>query len=195
MLRESVSGFDNAADGISRSNCIDRLGSLYQDLASPDRELALSKVSDENVMPFWRRKTLSQMTKKEWESLCDGCGRCCLIKLEDEDTGEIHLTSLSCRLLDTATCRCKDYENRHDLMPDCIALTPKTVRSLSWLPKTCGYRRVAEGRDLAWWHPLISGTPKTVAEAGISVTGWVKSEVRVKELSYERYIIDDFDKS
>lgn len=144
-------------------------------------------------MPFWRRKPLSRMTKKEWESLCDGCGRCCLIKLEDEDTGKIHLTNLACRLLDTKTCRCKDYENRHEKMPDCLAITTKTVKTLSWLPKSCGYRRISEGRDLAWWHPLVSGTYDTVEEAGISVRGWVKSEARVKELSYHRYIIDDFE--
>lgn len=144
-------------------------------------------------MPFWRRKTLSQMTAKEWELLCDGCGRCCLIKLEDEDSGDIHLTKLACRLLDTQSCRCKDYENRHARMPDCVELTPKAVKTLSWLPKSCGYRRVAEGRDLAWWHPLVSGTPDTVEEAGISVRGWVKSEARVKEMAFHRYIIDDFE--
>lgn len=153
----------------------------------------MTSVSDDNVIAFWRRKTLSQMTKREWESLCDGCGRCCLIKLEDEDTGDIHLTKLACRLLDTKSCRCTDYENRHSEMPDCIALTPKTVRALSWLPKSCGYRRVSEGRDLAWWHPLISGTYDTVEEAGISVKGWVKSEARVNELNYHRYIIEDFE--
>ncbi len=153
----------------------------------------VSKVSDENVMPFWHRKSLSRMTPKEWESLCDGCGRCCLIKLEDEDTGEIHLTNLACGLLDTKTCRCKDYENRHDKMPDCLAITTKTVKTLSWLPKSCGYRRISEGRDLAWWHPLVSGSYDTVEQAGISVRGWVKSEARVKELSYHRYIIDGFD--
>lgn len=144
-------------------------------------------------MPFWRSKSLSQLTAKEWESLCDGCGRCCLIKLEDEDSGEIHLTNLACQLLDTDTCRCKDYKNRHKRMPDCLALTKSSVKKLSWLPSSCAYRRVAEGRDLAWWHPLVSGRAETVEEAGISVRGWVKSETRVKEIAYHHYIIDDFD--
>lgn len=153
----------------------------------------MARLSDDNVIPFWQRKSLAQMTEEEWESLCDGCGRCCLIKLEDEDSGEIHLTNLTCRLLDTDRCRCKDYENRHQRMPDCIALSPKTVQALTWLPTSCGYRRIAEGRGLAWWHPLVSGRQETVEEAGISVRGWVKSEARVNETSYHRYIIDELE--
>ena len=153
----------------------------------------MSTLPDETILPFWRRKPLSRMTTKEWESLCDGCGRCCLIKLEDEDTEEIYLTSLACCLLDTKSCRCKDYENRHAKMPDCVAISAKTVKKLTWLPKSCGYRRISEGRELAWWHPLVSGTQDTVEEAGISVRSWVKSEAKVKELSFYRYIIEDFD--
>ncbi len=132
------------------------------------------------------------MTPQEWESLCDGCGRCCLIKLEDEDTGSIVLTKLTCALLDNGACRCSDYENRHAKMDDCIGLTPEKVRLISWLPATCGYRRVAEGRSLAWWHPLISGDPETVHQAGVSVRGWSRNEKGVKVASYQRYIIDDF---
>ena len=124
-----------------------------------------------NDTPFWQTKTLEQMNAAEWESLCDGCGRCCLNKLEDWDTGEIIWTSVRCRLLDDATCRCSDYENRQAQVPDCIGLTPKEVRSLSWLPPTCGYRLVRDGEDLYWWHHLISGSRDTVHEAGVSVRG------------------------
>ena len=119
--------------------------------------------------PFWRVKTLETMTPAEWESLCDGCGRCCLVKLEDEDTGAIHYTNVGCTLLDGAACRCRDYENRQGKVPDCVRLTPEAVRTLSWLPPTCAYRVLGEGGDLYWWHPLVSGDPETVHAAGISV--------------------------
>ncbi len=120
-------------------------------------------------MSFWREKPLEAMSVEEWESLCDGCGRCCLVKLEDEDTGKIHFTSVGCTLLDGATCACRDYPNRSDKVPDCVRLTPQVVRELGWLPVTCAYRLVAEGKDLAWWHPLVSGDPETVHRAGVSV--------------------------
>jgi uncharacterized cysteine cluster protein YcgN (CxxCxxCC family) len=126
--------------------------------------------------PFWQTKTLEEMDAAEWESLCDGCGRCCLNKLEDEDTGEIAWTDVACRLLDSETCRCENYACRQELVSDCIQLTPESVRSLSWLPPTCGYRLVAEGRDLYWWHPLVSGDVHTVHQAGISVRGRVVGE-------------------
>lgn len=121
--------------------------------------------------PFWQTKTLEEMNVAEWESLCDGCARCCLNKLQDEDTGDIHYTSVACTLLDGSSCRCTDYRNRQAKVPDCVRLTPEEAHSLIWLPKTCAYRRLAEGRDLAWWHPLVSGNPDTVHEAGISVRG------------------------
>ena len=111
--------------------------------------------------------------REEWESLCDGCARCCLVKLEDDDTGDIHFTDIGCKLLDGETCRCRDYRRRQSRVPDCVKLTPEAVRSLSWLPVTCAYRVVAEGRDLAWWHPLVSGSPDTVHQAGVSVRGRV----------------------
>ena len=123
--------------------------------------------------PFWRRKALSEMSQSEWESLCDGCGRCCLNKLEDEDTGRIYYTDIGCRLLDTQACRCRDYENRSAEVEDCVRLTPDNIDALSWLPPTCAYRLVADGRDLYWWHPLVSGDRDSVHAAGISVRGRV----------------------
>ena len=123
--------------------------------------------------PFWRRKSLEEMSANEWESLCDGCARCCLVKLEDEDSGEIHYTDIGCKLLDAKACRCIDYRRRASRVPDCVKLTPKTVRSLSWLPVTCAYRLVAEGKDLPDWHPLVSGSPDSVHKAGVSVRGRV----------------------
>lgn len=125
--------------------------------------------------PFWTSKTLEQMSPAEWEALCDGCGKCCLAKLEDEDTGEIHWTSVGCRLFDEKTCRCADYEHRLARVPDCVRLTPEKVRTLSWLPSTCAYRLVGEGRDLYWWHHLVSGSRETVHEAGISMRGRISA--------------------
>ena len=121
--------------------------------------------------PFWRRKTLAEMTRGVWESLCDGCAKCCLDKLQDDDTGEISYTEVACRLLDLGTCRCTDYANRKRFVPDCVVLTPRTVARLTWLPSSCAYRLISEGKDLEWWHPLVSGDPETVHRAGVSVRG------------------------
>ena len=129
--------------------------------------------------PFWKAKTLAEMTRLEWESLCDGCGRCCLNKIEDEDTGEFLYTRAACKLLDLETCQCTDYQNRAARVPDCVSLSPDNVGSLGWLPATCAYRLLDEGKPLAWWHPLVSGRPETVDEAGISVKGLVYSEVGI----------------
>jgi uncharacterized protein len=132
--------------------------------------------------PFWKRKTLDAMTQAEWESLCDGCGQCCLHKIEDQETGEIAMTDVACRFLDLDACRCTDYPGRQRNVPDCVKLTSDTVLQLRWLPETCAYRLVALGQDLAWWHPLVSGDPETVHTAGISVRGKAISEDRVNDL-------------
>lgn len=132
----------------------------------------MSRTAKPAPQPFWR-KGLDKLTKSEWESLCDGCGRCCLVKLEDEDTEEIHFTDIACKLFDAGTCRCVNYARRKKLVPDCVQLTPEAVRTLRWLPPSCAYKLVAEGKDLKWWHPLVSGRVESVHEAGISVRGRV----------------------
>ncbi|WP_147024458.1 YcgN family cysteine cluster protein [Methylobacterium oxalidis] len=129
------------------------------------------RVRADAAEPFWRRKSLDAMTQAEWESLCDGCGRCCLIKLEDEDTGVVHHTDIGCTLLDGIGCRCRDYARRQKRVPDCVRLTPEAVRTIPWLPPTCAYRLVRDGLDLYDWHPLVSGRAASVHEAGISVRG------------------------
>jgi len=138
--------------------------------------------------PFWKTKRLSQMSRAEWESLCDGCGRCCLHKLRYEDTAALAYTNVACRLLDLNTCQCGDYENRRRRVPDCVQLTPQAMREIDWLPPSCAYRRVAEGKDLLWWHPLVSGDAETVHTAGISVRGRAVSEKRAGPL--EHHIVD-----
>ena len=139
--------------------------------------------------PFWQTKTLAEMTAAEWESLCDGCGRCCLIKLEDEDDGEVYFTDVRCRLLDGTSCRCGDYPNRRARVPDCVVLTPEEVLRTPWLPPTCGYRIVATGGELPSWHPLLSGDPDSVHRAGISVRGLTVSETEVAEEDLEDHVI------
>ena len=140
---------------------------------------------------FWRVKRLEEMTDPEWESLCDGCGRCCLVKLEEEDNGRIYFTNVGCRLLDLQSCRCGDYQNRSAKVHDCVRLTPKVVVEIGWLPPTCAYRLVAEGRDLYWWHPLVSGDPDTVHQAGVSVRGRVEVlEDVVPDAALDDHVVD-----
>ena len=142
--------------------------------------------TDQNA--FWKNKTLRQMSPSEWEALCDGCGKCCLVKLIDDLTDDLHYTTVACKLLDCESCRCGDYENRKSLVEDCVILSPRLIEELHWMPTTCAYRLIYEGKDLYWWHPLISGSPNTVHEAGISVRGRVISEREVKDSELPKYI-------
>ncbi len=142
----------------------------------PDSTLDAAQAAESKAVPFWKTKRLQDMTRDEWESLCDGCGRCCLHKLEDEDSGEIAITNVVCRLFDEDSCRCTRYAQRSRLVPDCVTLTIDNVDDLYWMPETCAYRLLAEGQDLQWWHPLVSGNPQSVIVAGISVKGKVISE-------------------
>ncbi|GBQ33502.1 YcgN family cysteine cluster protein [Gluconacetobacter azotocaptans] len=138
--------------------------------------------------PFWQVRRLDEMTTEEWESLCDGCGRCCLHKLREDETDTVLYTDVACRLLDTDSCRCSDYAGRQRKVPDCVRLTPDALEDIDWLPPSCAYRLVADGRPLAWWHPLVSGRPETVHEAGVSVRGRAVSERRAGPL--EHHIAD-----
>ncbi|HPA15018.1 MAG TPA: YcgN family cysteine cluster protein [Desulfobacterales bacterium] len=141
-------------------------------------------------LPFWKTKALHEMTVDEWESLCDGCGRCCLQKLENKKTGKVYYTSVACYLLNNETCRCKSYKERTRLVTECLILKPETAIRFRWLPVTCAYRLLAEGKELAWWHPLLSGDPDTVHQAGISVRGKVISEEYVHPDDLENYILN-----
>jgi len=142
-------------------------------------------------LPFWKTKRLSKMTPREWESLCDGCARCCLEKIEHPDSGKVVYTCVACALLDSQRCRCRSYANRHRLIPDCLVMTPSTVKDLYWLPRTCAYRLILEGKNLPPWHPLVSGDPDTVHRDGISVRGKVIAQRYVNVDRLEAYIIGD----
>jgi uncharacterized cysteine cluster protein YcgN (CxxCxxCC family) len=142
------------------------------------------------TQPFWKTKTLSQLSKPEWESLCDGCGKCCLIQLEDEDSGLRLHTDVTCRLFNAETCRCGDYSNRKQRVPDCVILTPKNVTELEWMPQTCAYRLIGEGKDLFDWHPLVSGDPMSVHNAGMSIRNQVVSEDDVDPEDWEDRIVE-----
>jgi len=140
---------------------------------------------------FWENVPLKNLSPREWEALCDGCGKCCLNKLEDPETSEIAFTRVACRLLDDATCRCGQYEIRKQFVPDCVVLTPQNISTIAyWMPETCAYRLLYEGKVLQDWHPLISGSPDTVHEAGISVRGWTVPEFEVPEEDWEDHIIE-----
>jgi uncharacterized protein len=146
---------------------------------------------DHLQMPFWEKKSLLEMTRREWELLCDGCGRCCLEKLKDQKTGKIYYTNLACKHLDLFTCRCKIYSKRTLQMSDCEWLIPAKIKKYRWLPKSCAYRLIHEGKDLAWWHPLISGDPETIHREGISIRGKAIWSIGIPEAEFEKHIISN----
>ena len=138
--------------------------------------------------PFWEARTLTQMSRAEWESLCDGCGKCCIHKLEDEETGELHPTNVACRLLNRHSAQCSDYKNRKAYVPECVRLTPAKLRDIDWLPDSCSYRLIDEGHPLPEWHHLVSGDRESIHRAGMSVRGWTVSEDEAGDL--ENHIVD-----
>lgn len=141
---------------------------------------------------FWEHKSTTQMSQREWEALCDGCGKCCLNKLEDEDTGEVVLTNVACRLLDDSSCHCAQYDIRHQFVPECIVLKPNNIpEHLYWMPQTCAYRLIHENRPLYDWHPLISGSADTVHRAGVSVKNRTVPEFEVDEDDWEDHLIEE----
>lgn len=147
------------------------------------------------VKPFWERKSLEEMSPEEWESLCDGCGKCCLFKIEMKEKGRIHYTDIACKHFDSLSCRCTSYKNRGELNKDCEILTPQKVRKFYWLPKTCAYRRLALGKPLLRWHHLISGDPELIHQLGFSVKNKTVSEnifspIQLKE--YMRNLLERF---
>jgi len=141
------------------------------------------------VSLYWEEKSLAEMDQSEWERLCDGCGKCCLHKLEDEDTGELHFTRVACRYLEESSCRCREYADRKRLQPECLVLTVKEPETFDWLPETCAYRLLSQGNPLPSWHPLVSGNVDSVAEAGISVRGKILSEVCVHPDGLDEHIV------
>ncbi len=140
--------------------------------------------------PFWQTVPLNEMSPAQWESLCDGCGKCCLNKLEDWDTGEIHFTNVACTLFDDDTCRCKQYEKRFDTVPDCIQLTPQTISQYQWLPGSCAYRILDEGGDLPIWHHLVCGDRQQVHTYHISARKATVSEDDIPPDAYEFHLVD-----
>jgi len=142
---------------------------------------------------FWKKKRLEELSAEEWEALCDGCGKCCLFKLIEPEEEKVRFTNVTCRYMDLETCRCTDYDHRHENVPECLIVTPQLAREANWLPKTCAYRLVAHGEELPWWHPLRSGNAKSVILAGQSVFGKVVSEEDVDLDDLEDMVVDWFE--
>lgn len=141
---------------------------------------------------FWETVPLRKMTAPEWEALCDGCGKCCLNKIEYEDTGEVEYTRVACRLLNGDTCQCSNYTNRHQYVPECVRLSPKTLAKVAyWLPGTCAYRLLYQGKTLPDWHPLRTGDPNSTHSSGHSVRGWTVSELSVDEDDWDDFVIEE----
>ena len=141
---------------------------------------------------FWEKKPMAKLSKREWEALCDGCGKCCLNKIEDEETGRVYLTRVACRLFDDSTCKCGQYKIRHQFVPECIVLRPDNIDEHAyWMPQTCAYRLVWQGKPLPNWHPLVSGDPETVHDAGVSMRGRTVAEFEVDEDDWEDHLIEE----
>jgi len=149
----------------------------------------MSSMNQSQERAFWKTKNMAKMSREEWESLCDGCGKCCCIRLEDEDTRAIYVTDVSCKLFDSGTCQCMSYANRQTYVPDCVQLSPKNIGSLNWLPMTCAYRLIYEGKDLPEWHHLISGSRDTIHQWGLSVQDAVINESLVSENELLSHIV------
>ncbi len=147
----------------------------------------------ETSIPFWKAKPLSELTTQEWESLCDGCGKCCLFRLIDDDTEELFTTNVICKLFNEETCQCRDYANRTTLVPTCLKLDPELIQELDWMPFTCAYRLLAQGKDLPWWHHLVCGNKEMVHAVGVSVRGRVEFETEVDMDDLEDHVVDWFD--
>lgn len=143
--------------------------------------------------PFWKTKSLNELSEKEWESLCDGCGKCCLFRLVDEETDQLFTTDIICKLFDEESCRCSSYLNRTELVPTCLKLDAELVKELDWMPYTCAYRLLAEGLDLPWWHPLVCGDPNMIHTVGVSVRGKVEFENETNMEELEEHVVDWFD--
>jgi uncharacterized cysteine cluster protein YcgN (CxxCxxCC family) len=144
-------------------------------------------------LPFWKAKSLEALSHEEWESLCDGCGKCCLFRIQDEDSGELYTTNVICKLFDEGTCRCSNYESRSELVPTCLVLDAKLIHELNWMPVTCAYRLLAEGKDLPWWHHLVSGDANTVHQVGVSVRGKIEFEQDIDMDDLEDHVVDYFE--
>ena len=141
---------------------------------------------------FWKKKKLNKMSRKEWEALCDGCGKCCMNKLEDSETGEVAFTQIACRIFDDSNCRCSHYDNRHQMVPNCISLTPTNLKEHQyWLPETCAYKLIFENKPLYDWHPLISGNEKTVYQAGVSMKENTIPETDVSVQNWDQFVIEE----
>lgn len=147
-------------------------------------------MNENNEKPFWQRKSLTDMTTEEWESLCDGCARCCLLKLEDEDSHNVYYTSVCCELLDLLSCRCTEYQQRSTLVPECVTLTPDNLHELDWMPSTCAYRLLKEGKPLPEWHPLVSGKADSAHDAAASIFSYATPENEVEADDLPNYIVE-----
>ena len=150
-------------------------------------------IKRDGLLPrFWEKKPLNKMSNAEWEALCDGCGKCCMNKIEDEDTGRVYLTRVACRLFDDTTCRCAQYDIRHQFVPECIVLRPYNIdQHAYWMPRTCAYRLLWQGKSLPAWHPLLSGDPETVHDAGVSMRHRTVPEFEVGEDDWEDHLIEE----